>query len=583
MLPRLQLPIFKTVLSAFVIVTISTAVAYADSTDCSRRTISEICTQTFRADAGKANGTGDGLLDTTPLIKEVPSGYVVVNWVEVNEGDGQFISESHTRNSRVELRKQFESQSTKIDNYQQNIDAQYKDANDEIRGKLDIVRRELEDLRSSSNYLISSQTNIDYFLLQAKSKYSCTTTVFGTCYEGKGNHGKGHIDVRLVYVGDNPSPNFARVEVLLSETAKAIADSKAQATALSAKADAEAAKADTEAAKAATEAAKADALSAKADAEAAKAATESAKVEAESAKVAAESAKVAAEATKNLSDKAEAYKTAVSKASATKDAALKADSALAKASTYFDKAAIADAKANDAAARAAVAANAINSAANANSSAMKAEAEAAKAETARSAADSARAAANAANATADSAKTASEASKTAARDADSITAAAKADLDKAVAAKANTYQAVVAARNAEAARISERLSRGADLGYRDLPRAFVDVDGNGGVDYCRFIGKSPKIYIACILDKTFFGIGPGLGDIFIFGRNLNEFTSIEGIDQGNPTRPRGFKDANGDGKADYCRFVGNPPNIFESCNLATSSGFDKNQYTLNLK
>jgi hypothetical protein len=41
---------------------------------------------------------------------------------------------------------------------------------------------------------------------------------------------------------------------------------------------------------------------------------------------------------------------------------------------------------------------------------------------------------------------------------------------------------------------------------------------------------------------------------------------------------RSFKDINGDGLADYCRFVGNIPREAESCNLATPSGFSPNQY-----
>ncbi len=48
--------------------------------------------------------------------------------------------------------------------------------------------------------------------------------------------------------------------------------------------------------------------------------------------------------------------------------------------------------------------------------------------------------------------------------------------------------------------------------------------------------------------------------------------------QGYGDRPRGFKDINGDGKADYCRFVGDDPNIIESCNLAESNGFSADQF-----
>jgi hypothetical protein len=58
--------------------------------------------------------------------------------------------------------------------------------------------------------------------------------------------------------------------------------------------------------------------------------------------------------------------------------------------------------------------------------------------------------------------------------------------------------------------------------------------------------------------------------------------SIAGIDdQGYPNLPRQLADVNGDGRADYCRFVGDAPNIFLSCNLATANGFDTHQYTFN--
>ncbi|MCL6753871.1 hypothetical protein KBT16_24000, partial [Nostoc sp. CCCryo 231-06] len=58
-------------------------------------------------------------------------------------------------------------------------------------------------------------------------------------------------------------------------------------------------------------------------------------------------------------------------------------------------------------------------------------------------------------------------------------------------------------------------------------------------------------------------------------------TSITGIDQGYGNLPRFLADVNGDKRADYCRFVGDDPNVFLSCNLATASGFSPNQYEFN--
>ena len=54
---------------------------------------------------------------------------------------------------------------------------------------------------------------------------------------------------------------------------------------------------------------------------------------------------------------------------------------------------------------------------------------------------------------------------------------------------------------------------------------------------------------------------------------LQEFNSIRGIDQGYENLPRLLADVNGDNRADFCRFVGDSPNIFLSCNLANASGF----------
>jgi hypothetical protein len=112
-----------------------------------------------------------------------------------------------------------------------------------------------------------------------------------------------------------------------------------------------------------------------------------------------------------------------------------------------------------------------------------------------------------------------------------------------------------------------QLPPGTDLGYGNLPRSFVDVNGDGLADYCRFVGNPPNMFIACMLRTSGGGWGAQYG-----------YKSITGIDQGYGDRPRGFKDINGDGKADYCRYIGNPPNIFESCNLAGSSGFITDQY-----
>ncbi|WP_157816691.1 hypothetical protein [Nostoc flagelliforme] len=112
--------------------------------------------------------------------------------------------------------------------------------------------------------------------------------------------------------------------------------------------------------------------------------------------------------------------------------------------------------------------------------------------------------------------------------------------------------------------------RGIDQGYGNLPRFLADVNADNRADYCRFVGDSPNIFLSCNL-ATPSG----------FSINQYEFNSIRGIDQGYGNLPRFLADVNADKRADYCRFVGDSPNIFLSCNLATPSGFSINQYEFN--
>jgi hypothetical protein len=112
--------------------------------------------------------------------------------------------------------------------------------------------------------------------------------------------------------------------------------------------------------------------------------------------------------------------------------------------------------------------------------------------------------------------------------------------------------------------LAQSLPPGTDLGYNHLPKAFVDANGDGLVDYCRFVGDEPKVFIACML---------GTQSGFDINNQITAFTSARGINQGYPDRPRGFRDVNGDGKADYCRFDGPPGKIQEYCNPAFDKGF----------
>lgn len=103
-----------------------------------------------------------------------------------------------------------------------------------------------------------------------------------------------------------------------------------------------------------------------------------------------------------------------------------------------------------------------------------------------------------------------------------------------------------------------------DRGYETF-RGMADVNGDGRADYCRFVGNAPNIFLSCALASA-----SGFGNY--------DFNSAPGFDAGYGTF-RGLADVNGDGRADYCRFVGNAPDIFLSCALATATGFGN--YDLN--
>ncbi|SEK50420.1 hypothetical protein SAMN05444354_101736 [Stigmatella aurantiaca] len=76
----------------------------------------------------------------------------------------------------------------------------------------------------------------------------------------------------------------------------------------------------------------------------------------------------------------------------------------------------------------------------------------------------------------------------------------------------------------------------------------------------RHVGNTGSIFLSCALSGA-----AGFGYQYAFN-------SATGFDIGYGDRPRGFTDVNADGRADYCRFVGNSPD-YPSCALAENTGF----------
>lgn len=101
-----------------------------------------------------------------------------------------------------------------------------------------------------------------------------------------------------------------------------------------------------------------------------------------------------------------------------------------------------------------------------------------------------------------------------------------------------------------------------DQGYVD-GRAFVDVNNDGLLDYCRPVKLGGQTKVQCRVSSN--------GAFF-----ANEITS-EAIDHGYE-KGRGWVDVNGDGRADYCRVMGGNSGIGKiGCLLVndTGTGFGK--------
>jgi hypothetical protein len=101
-----------------------------------------------------------------------------------------------------------------------------------------------------------------------------------------------------------------------------------------------------------------------------------------------------------------------------------------------------------------------------------------------------------------------------------------------------------------------------DWGY-EAGRGKVDFNGDGHIDLCRVIGTAyPNSYVLCSLST-----GDSVEQLYA-GQDVLSASIDWGYEAG-----RAWPDFNGDGKADYCRIRGVPGNYVATCLLSTGNGF----------
>ncbi len=91
---------------------------------------------------------------------------------------------------------------------------------------------------------------------------------------------------------------------------------------------------------------------------------------------------------------------------------------------------------------------------------------------------------------------------------------------------------------------------------QDYGRAWVDVNADGKADYCRVIDSAQGTRAACTLST-----GTGFGATW----------TSDVLDAGVADKSRSWVDANGDGRADFCRKTASGTQL--SCTMMTSQGF----------
>jgi len=108
-----------------------------------------------------------------------------------------------------------------------------------------------------------------------------------------------------------------------------------------------------------------------------------------------------------------------------------------------------------------------------------------------------------------------------------------------------------------------------DPGIKGLPKFLADVNLDGILDFGRFVGNKPRIFLSFQL---------GIKGNSRFSDSSYQYNSYINIDKGILTKTIWLQDVNKDGRLDYCRYVGDYPNIRKAALLSTPTGFDGDHY-----
>lgn len=179
---------------------------------CSTRQVGEHCTIIFSVDAGSCSKDTGCYRDTGFIENAVPSGYAVIGWTKYDDSwnDGTFNVQNASRGQNSSWNQAYQSLSQTFQETKFKLDYLSKEATQignlaarsEVEKKINILSSDFNRSQTKWSSMGQVNTNTDLFKLQAKSWYTCTRKTWIGCMDGFGNHGKGHIVVNLVFIGE---------------------------------------------------------------------------------------------------------------------------------------------------------------------------------------------------------------------------------------------------------------------------------------------------------------------------------------------------------------------------------------------